>query len=354
MSSLNIQIMTATWHKHTLHFHQPATTSRNTLRIKESWFIQLSSPDQAEVVGVGECGLLKSLSYDDRPGYEAKLQEVCLHVDEYLEDLEKLKHWPSIRAGLEWALLDLQANGSKELFPSAFTREEAPIPINGLIWMGDQAQMRAQIGPKLESGFHTIKLKVGAIDFEEELALIRLIRKDFGPDQITLRLDANGAFSGKDPLEKLKIYSDFHIHSIEQPIRAGNWEEMAALCEQSPIPIALDEELIGIVEPEQQKKLMSVIQPPFIILKPSFVGGFAASQRWIDLARAQGADWWATSALESNIGLNAIAQWTYLQDNPLPQGLGTGQLFSNNISSPLEVKRGNLHYRKDVEWGPLP
>ncbi|MEM7371112.1 MAG: o-succinylbenzoate synthase [Bacteroidota bacterium] len=346
--------MTATWHRYPLHFYQPATTSRNTLRIKESWFIRLSHPHQPDVVGIGECGLLKTLSYDDRPGYEAKLQEVCLHVDQYLEQLDLLNQWPSIRAGLEMASLDLKAQGSRELFPSDFTQNEAPIPINGLIWMGDQAHMRSQIGPKLEAGFHTIKLKVGAIDFEKELELIRLIRKDFGPDQITLRLDANGAFSNKDPLEKLKIYSDFHIHSIEQPIRAGHWEEMAALCEASPIPIALDEELIGVVEADQQKRLLSVIRPPYIILKPSFLGGFAASQGWIDLATAQGADWWATSALESNIGLNAIAQWTYTLNNPLPQGLGTGQLFSNNIPSPLEVRHGKLYYRQDGMWGSLP
>jgi o-succinylbenzoate synthase len=346
--------MQASWHKYVLHFYSPAKTSRNTLRTKESWFLKLWNPENPEQFGLGECGLLKSLSYDDRPDYEAKLAEVCANLTHYLENLEALAHWPSIRFGLEMAQRDWEQKGSRNVFPSAFTEGKAAIPINGLVWMGDQTYMRQQIREKLAAGFDTIKLKVGAIDFEEELALIRLIRQEFGPADITLRLDANGAFSGKNPLEKLKIYSQYHIHSIEQPIRAGQWEEMAALCEASPVPIALDEELIGLVDPAEQKKMLETIRPPFVILKPSFVGGWAASEQWIQQATAVGADWWATSALESNVGLSAIAQWTYEQHNPLPQGLGTGQLYTNNLPSPLEVAGGHLHYRPEEGWAAFP
>lgn len=346
--------MNATWHKHTLDFYVPAKTSRNTLQQKESWFLRLSDPGATDRAVWGECGLLKSLSYDDRPGYEAKLTEVCENLAAYVADLEQLKHWPSIRFGLEMALKDWEREGDRIYFPSDFTTGTTAIPINGLIWMGDQAYMKQQIEEKLQQGFDTIKLKVGAIDFEEELALIQRVRQEFGPEVITLRLDANGAFSGKDPLEKLKIYSDYHIHSIEQPIKAGNWEEMAALCEASPVPIALDEELIGVVDEAEQQRLLETIRPPFIILKPSFVGGWAASERWVALAQSVGADWWATSALESNLGLNAIAQWTFLQDNPLPQGLGTGKLYTNNLDSPLEVADGQIHFRPEQEWGVMP
>lgn len=336
--------------KYILQFKSPAKTSRNTLREKESWLLILQDSSNPSFKGIGECAILRSLSYDDRPDYIEKLEEVCTKINTYAENPALLKDWPSIRFGLEIALKDLAAKGSKILFPSDFTEKEAPISINGLIWMGEKDYMFEQIKAKIEAGFSTIKLKVGAIDFEEELSLIQYIRSQFSAADITLRLDANGAFSGRNPLEILKIYSEYDIHSIEQPIRQGNWEEMAALCAASPLDIALDEELIGVNDWEDKKKLLETIQPPYIILKPSLTGGFQASNEWIQLAEKMQIKWWATSALESNIGLNAIAQWTYGFGNPLPQGLGTGQLYTNNIDSPLEVKEGGIYYQQGIGW----
>lgn len=248
------------------------------------------------------------------------------------------------------AFKSLKSNSPYELFPSKFTKSQASIPINGLIWMGDKAFMKQQIQDKLSAGFQCIKMKIGAIDFETELELLKTIRNEFSSEVIELRVDANGAFTPKNALEKLKRLSDYQLHSIEQPIKQGQLLEMAKLCEETPLPIALDEELIGVFSVAKRKKMLQTIKPQYIILKPSLIGGIHNSNNWILLAKQQKIGWWITSALESNIGLNAIAQYTYTKQNPLPQGLGTGGLFTNNFDAPLQVKNGTLHYNKTLNW----
>lgn len=340
--------MKASYHKHILEFKRPSGTSRGVLTTKETWFIILR--DNAKV-GVGECGILRTLSIDDRPNYEEKLKWVCDNIHLELQALlAELIEWPSIQFGLEQAFLSLASKNPFLLFPSEFTNSQEAININGLIWMGDENFMKSQIREKLETGFDCIKMKIGAIDFETELSLLRSIRKEFSPSDIELRVDANGAFTPNSALEKLNQLSEFHIHSIEQPIKQGQLHEMALLCEQTPLPIALDEELIGVFDEENKTKLLQTINPQYIILKPSLVGGYKGSKEWIDLATENNIGWWITSALESNIGLNAIAQWTYTLGSSMPQGLGTGSLFTNNFESPLEVKNGYLHFNKSMNW----
>ena len=262
----------------------------------------------------------------------------------------ELVEFPSIQIGLEMAFKSLESKDGFNLFPSQFIQNEAPISINGLIWMGDKAFMKQQIKDKLEAGFSCIKLKIGAIDFSSEIELLKSIRQEFSVNDIELRVDANGAFSPQEALEKLKRLSQFDLHSIEQPIKQGQWNDMAKLCESTPLPIALDEELIGVFSEEKKKEMLSLINPQYIILKPTLVGGFRGSEQWIDLAEQQDVKWWVTSALESNIGLNAIAQWTYTLNSKLPQGLGTGSLFTNNFDSPLVVKNGTLQYNNNRDW----
>ncbi|NND88071.1 MAG: o-succinylbenzoate synthase, partial [Flavobacteriaceae bacterium] len=310
--------MKARYKKHVLNFKQPGGTSRGILKTKETWFIIISNGAHW---GIGECGLLRGLSMDDLPEYEEKLQWVCNHIDQGLPQLyAQLSAFPSIQFGLEMAFASLSAKDPFVLMPSAFTKGEARIPINGLVWMGDAAFMKQQISEKIEAGFSCIKMKIGAIDFETELSLIKGIRSQFSPSDIELRVDANGAFHPDQALEKLNRLAEYDLHSIEQPIAVRQWKAMAQLCEKSPIPIALDEELIGITSIEERLAMLQEVRPPFIILKPSFIGGFRGSDEWIEAAQSINADWWITSALESNIGLNAIAQYTYLKKNPLPQG----------------------------------
>jgi L-alanine-DL-glutamate epimerase-like enolase superfamily enzyme len=248
------------------------------------------------------------------------------------------------------AFLDLLSDSSNVLFPSKFTSGKASIPINGLIWMGDEQFMKSQIRSKIDAGFDCLKIKIGAIDFDTELSLIKAIRKEYDVETIELRVDANGAFSPLEAMEKLKRLSDFNLHSIEQPIRQGQYDAMAELCAHAPLPIALDEELIGIHDVTKRGLLLQTINPQYIILKPTLVGGFSGSQSWIDLAEKQSVDWWITSALESNIGLNAIAQWTYQLNVNRPQGLGTGALYTNNIEAPLKIYNGRLIYAPSVKW----
>ncbi|MGZ2370009.1 o-succinylbenzoate synthase [Ancylomarina sp. YFZ004] len=334
-----------------LDFKRPSGTSRGILTKKEAWFVHVWDNKNPEVKGIGECSIIRGLSPDDRENYEDKIQEVCDNINQiesYLNN--ELIEWPSIYFGFEMALRDLANGGKRLLFNSDFTENEAKIPINGLVWMGDKAYMQEQVQEKIDTGFNCIKLKIGAINFQEELEIIKSIRAKFNPDQIEIRVDANGAFHPDEAMDKLKALSVFDIHSIEQPIKAGNWEAMAKLCKDTPLPIALDEELIGIYKLEDKIKMIKRIQPQYIILKPSLVGGFKGSQEWIDIAKAEGIPWWMTSALESNIGLNAIAQWAFTLNNPMPQGLGTGQLFTNNIESPLEVSMGYLIYDKSKKW----
>ncbi len=342
--------MKADYRKYILKFKVPGGTSRGVLTQKETWFLFL---EEKERLGIGECGLFRGLSCDDVPDYEEKLQWVCSHIDQG-EDalLDALRDYPSIQFGLEQAFRSLEAASPYELFPSAFTEDQQPIGINGLIWMGSTEYMEEQIRDKIDQGFRCLKLKIGALDFNTELELLAQIRKKFSPAALELRVDANGAFLPGEAVDKLQALAAFSLHSIEQPIKAGDPDLMAALCAKTPVPIALDEELIGITSVTTKAALLQTIKPQYIILKPSLVGGFSGSQEWINLAEQQGIKWWITSALESNIGLNAIAQWTYTLDVTMPQGLGTGGLFTNNIESPLVVEGGCLYYKQDHSWKP--
>lgn len=327
-----------------LHFKQPAGTSRGTYTTRKSWYLYLTSDEAPGRVGIGECAPLPKLSCDDLPDYELILADICRQTEQTgMPDTEALRPYPSILFGLETAFRHFRT-GSFSLWDTPFSRGEAGIPINGLIWMGDYKKMLEQIEMKMQTGFRCIKLKIGAINFEEELALLKHIRAHFSAKEIELRVDANGAFSPTDALDKLQRLSELDLHSIEQPIRAGQWEEMARLAAQTPLPIALDEELIGCNTVQGKKELLSAIRPQYIILKPSLHGGISGGQEWIEEAEKQHIGWWITSALESNIGLNAIAQWCATFDNPLPQGLGTGALFTDNVEMPLSIRKDCLWY----------
>ncbi len=340
--------MTATYRKYILNFKQASGTSRGVLKTKETWFLVLETEAKR---GVGECGLFRGLSIDDRPDYEEKLKWVCSNIYLGMDVLlEALIEFPSIQFGLEMAFKSIASESTFELFPSKFTQSLDSIPINGLIWMGDKAFMNRQIKDKIAKGFDCIKMKIGAIDFQTELDLIKSIREEFTSKDIEIRVDANGAFVVSEALEKLKRLSELDLHSIEQPIRQGHIEDMAQLCENTPLDIALDEELIGVFSVTKKKELLQMINPQYIILKPSLVGGFRGSDFWIDIAEKLEVDWWITSALESNVGLNAIAQYTYGKKSNLPQGLGTGALFTNNFASPLQVKNGTLQYDNLKSW----
>lgn len=328
--------------KHTLNFKRPSGTSRGVLISKETFFLVI---EQEEKKGIGECNLFRGLSADDVPDYEAKLQWVEQHL--YLGEealLKELVAFPSIQFGVEQAFRSVAASQWYELFPSDFTTGKDAIPINGLIWMGSPDFMKAQIKEKLAQGFRCIKMKIGAIDFEEEYRILKALRNEFSASDIEIRVDANGAFQATEALVYLERLAALQLHSIEQPIRAGQWEAMAELCEHPPLPIALDEELIGVFTSEEKQRLLREIQPQYIILKPSLIGGYRGSEEWITLAKTLGIGWWVTSALESNIGLNAIAQWTYTLHSPMPQGLGTGALYTNNLPFPLYVENGQLGF----------
>jgi len=340
--------MTANYHRYDLHFKQPSGTSRGILKTKETWFILIDAYGKQ---GLGECGLLRGLSIDDRPDYEAQLKWTCQNIHLGLEKLYAANvQFPSIQFGLEIAFKSLKSQNKFVMFPSDFTQGKASIPINGLIWMGSETFMKQQIQEKIEAGFRCIKMKIGAIDFDTEINLLKSIRKQFTSKDLELRVDANGAFSRDEALEKLKQLSELDLHSIEQPIIAGQFEAMAKLCAETPLPIALDEELIGVFSIQKKEALLQTIKPQYIILKPSFIGGYRGSKEWIDLAKKNQMGWWITSALESNVGLNAIAQWTFTLQNRLAQGLGTGSLFTNNFESPLQVKNATLRYDNNLNW----
>ncbi len=340
--------MNAFYQKYTLKFKSPSGTSRGILKTKETYFLIL---DLEGKKGYGECGLFRGLSIDDRPDYENKLKWVCDNIHFGLDALlEKLIDFPSIQFGLETAFRSFQSSHPFKLFPSKFTEGEDSIPINGLIWMGSKQFMKDQIKEKLKDGFKCIKMKIGAIDFETEIDLLKSIRKEYSSKEIEIRVDANGAFEVQNALDKLKTLSELDLHSIEQPIKQGQHEEMAMLCESTPLPIALDEELLGVFSVTEKQNLVQTIKPQYIILKPSLVGGFDGSDEWIEVAENQKIGWWITSALESNVGLNAIAQYIYLKKNKIPQGLGTGSLFTNNFDCPLKVKNGKLRHDNNLKW----
>ena len=340
--------MKATYQKYLLNFKRPSGTSRGVLNEKETWFIILEEKGKK---GIGECGILRGLSADDRPDYEEKLKWTCANIHLGKDQLwEVLLEFPSIQFGVEMAFQSLVSETPFLLFPSAFTQGKQNIDINGLVWMGEEQFMKQQIEEKLAQGFRCIKLKIGAIDFQKELDLLHFIRQNFDSNTIEIRVDANGAFDENIALHKLEQLAGYEIHSIEQPITKNHTDRMAELCKTTPIPIALDEELIGVFTWEEKEQILQKVRPQYIILKPSFVGGFRGTKEWIDLAEKYQIGWWITSALESNIGLNAIAQWTFLQQNVMPQGLGTGGLYTNNFYSPLEVADGQLLYNNALEW----
>ncbi len=333
--------MTAEYFRYLLEFKRPGGTSRGVLYEKETFILEIS---ENEKKGVGECAIFRGLSFDDRPDYKEKLQWLCENIDQDYEYLkEELKEFPSIWFGYEQAVLNLKY-GNNIYFPSEFTKGGIPIVINGLIWMGDIAFMEEQIQDKLDQGFHCIKLKIG-VNWNSEHEILKKLRQKFSENILELRVDANGGFDKNEAKNVLKQLNDLQIHSIEQPIKAGRWEDMAELCARSPTAIALDEELIGIIDINQKINLLDTVKPQYIILKPSLIGGFSGSDEWISLAEERNIGWWITSALESNIGLNAITQYTFTKKNPMPQGLGTGSLFVNNFESNLDL-RGELLYFK--------
>ncbi|MFK8038306.1 MAG: o-succinylbenzoate synthase [Crocinitomicaceae bacterium] len=324
--------------KITLNFKQSSGTSRGVLTTKDSWIISLWRTDSPGIIGKGEASIIKTLSPDWSDIYEVQLQEVTMKINDYIDNIATLHQFPSIQFALETAKLDLDNGGYYQIFKTKTKK----IPINGLVWMGTEDFMMNQLKEKIELGFRCIKMKIGAIDFESELSLLKFIRSKYSKHDMTIRVDANGAFSFEEALDKLDVLTKYDIHSIEQPIMAGQLDEMAKLCSSTPLPIALDEELIGVQNSRDKKKLLQTINPQYIILKPSLIGGISGTDEWIEIAEALGIDWWITSALESNVGLNAIAQYTATKNNLLPQGLGTGSLYTNNIEPFLEVKDGFL------------
>ncbi len=340
--------MLASYKKYILNFKRPSGTSRGMLTEKETWFLILEENGKT---GIGECGILRTLSIDDRPDYEEKLKWVCENIHLGKDKLwDELIEFPSIQFGVEMAFLSLASKTPFELFPSTFTEGIESMEINGLVWMGEQAFMKQQIEEKLAQGFRCIKLKIGAIDFQKELELLRFIRQNFDEKTIEIRVDANGAFSLNEALSKLMQLSDYKLHSIEQPIQKNNTDNMSELCKSTPFPIALDEELIGVFGIDNKEQLLVKIRPQYIILKPSLVGGFKGTLEWISIAEKLNIGWWITSALESNIGLNAITQFTFTLKNPMPQGLGTGGLYTNNFDCPLYIENGRIHYNPKSNW----
>lgn len=346
---------------HLLKFRFEAGTSRGAFTEKETWFIKAYSENESKAFGLGEASPLKGLSEDYSADYQEVLSNTLKQFEalEFPEDQTKIldflaervpAHLPSIRFGLETALLDLIHGGIHKIVDTDFYSGSYRMPINGLIWMGDEAFMQRQIEEKLKAGFNTIKMKVGAINFDQELELLEGIRKEYSANDITLRVDANGAFTLEDAADKLEQLAALEIHSIEQPIKAGQHEAMAELCAMDILPIALDEELIGVHDYNAKEALLKSIKPQYIILKPSLVGGMRSCQEWIDIAESLSIGWWMTSMLESNVGLNAIAQFTSQYKPTLPQGLGTGQLYHNNIDSPLEIRKGELLYNAPKGW----
>ncbi|MGI4872743.1 MAG: o-succinylbenzoate synthase [Janthinobacterium lividum] len=352
-------MLALTYQRRTLHFNFPARTSRGALTEHVVYYLGLHDTRRPEVIGWGEAAPLAGLSPDYNQDFETQVQQLCERLSHArLPELTPAQaaewvpaHLPALRFALETAALDLATGGRHQLYHNAFSQGQAGIPINGLVWMGDAAFMREQIRQKLAAGYSCLKLKIGSLDFATELALLAEIRAEAGPDKLVLRVDANGAFAPAEALGKLDQLARFDIHSIEQPLAAGNWPALAQVCRQSPIPVALDEELIGITDPARQQELVAELQPAYLVLKPTLLGGHAATRRWISLARQHGLGWWITSALESNIGLNAVAQLTGEHEVAgFAQGLGTGQLYHQNVAAPLHIWAGYLHYEPAGEW----
>jgi o-succinylbenzoate synthase len=357
-----MQITSASIQHHTLQFRFEAGTSRGTLKEKDTWYLKLFSDNH--LIGIGEAGPLKGLSIEPLDQMEIELERVCeqligMQIPESMEIAFEIAQdvspdgFPSIRFAVETALLDVMHGGKKLIFDTPFYWGKERIPINGLIWMGSEEFMQQQIHEKMVSGFDCIKMKIGAIDFETELKLLKSIRAQYSPNEITLRVDANGAFAPEEVISKLTQLAALDLHSIEQPIKAGQIKEMTKLCDATPLPIALDEELIGVNAYEDKLKLLKQIQPQYIILKPSLIGGIKSTLEWIKIAELMNTGWWMTSMLESNIGLNAICQLASYLKVKMPQGLGTGQLYHNNIASPISIDNGETFYDVEKEWEKL-
>lgn len=338
-------------HPYVLNFIQPGGTSRGVMTHKKSWIIELTD-EETNKKGWGECSIIENLSpdYQNDLAYEKNIQLFLSEISADSINKDLLSLFPSIQFGIETALKSLVSPTPFLLYENDFSLGKEGITINGLIWMGKIDFMKSQIETKLASGSQCLKLKIGAKNLDDELSLLKSIRKTYSSEQLEIRVDANGAFYYDNALAILEKLSKFEIHSIEQPIHAGNWKQMASLCSETPLPIALDEELIGITEKKMKSELLQEIKPHYIILKPSLVGGFTGTSEWIELAKNQNIPWWVTSALESNIGLNAIAQYTASHNTTIPQGLGTGSLYDNNITSPLKVIGDKLHYQVTNNW----
>ena len=350
--------MQGSYIRHRLKFSFKAGTSRGVLEEKLVYIIKITDSDN-RLYGLGECAPMAGLSIDDFDTIEEKLDECMVRLADKMRpksptEIYRLseelagRDYPAIRFGLEMALLDLLHGGKRLLFRNSFYLARAPIPINGLIWMGSEQHMMKQGKEKINARFRCIKMKVGVIHFNMELHVLETLRAGFKEADLTLRVDANGAFPVVDALDYLKKLAPLGIHSIEQPIKPGNKTDMARLCRNAPVPVALDEELIGMSS--DKKNLLSAIRPQYIVLKPSLLGGFMETLEWIKLANEMNIGWWITSALESNVGLNAIAQFTSEVDNGMVHGLGTGGLFTNNIASPLKIVEGNLLYLDKNSW----
>jgi o-succinylbenzoate synthase len=341
--------------KHVLEFSFAAGTSRGVLHEKPSWLIKLSDTSNPNIVGYGECSIIPGLSVESVDEVEAAFNKIVeKSANGFFDQAHDFTHLPSIRFGIETAIGDLHKGGHHIIYPSAFTQGDVGIPINGLIWMGNVQFMNEQIARKIESGFTCLKMKIGAINFKDEVAVLNEIRKNFPADILELRVDANGAFDATNVFDRLDTLHKYHLHSIEQPVKAGQWDLMSRVCANSPFPVALDEELIGMFNCQKMNEMLTYIKPQYIILKPGLIGGFEVCDQWISLANSYKIGWWITSALEGNIGLNAIAQYTFSKCVSMPQGLGTGQLFTNNIASPLSIINGSLYYLPNQPWGQFP
>ena len=341
-------MLKADFTSHTLIFKNPSGTSRGVLNSKPSWFLRVWNDNNPNIYGVGECAPIKGLSIDPIDKIDKKLIQICDNIND-LESVN-INQFPCIQFGIETALKDLKNGGRKIIFNNSFSKSESKIKINGLIWMDDKEAMLNSIRLKIKNGFKCLKLKIGAIDFSDELSLLAFIRKEFNSSELEIRVDANGAFNKENALLKLNYLAKFDIHSIEQPIKPNQFSTMNKLCNESPIPVALDEELIGTINNQKKEALLDTISPKYIVLKPSLLGGLDSTKAWIKLAEKRKIKWWVTSALESNIGLNAIAQFTAEFDNKLPQGLGTGQIYNNNIPSFLELKADEIYINDKLKW----
>lgn len=333
-----------------LIFSRPARTSRNVMNTRKVWYLFVSSPENPAVSGIGECAPLEGLSAEKEADVRNVLQQLCTGSIPVSPLAPELIAFPSVRFAVETALLDLANGGRRILFPEFSQNMSKVIPINGLVWMNDAGKMLQEALQKIDNGYACIKLKIGGLPFEDELFVLNELRKKYHPSLLQIRLDANGAFSPGIVMERLRKLVEFSIHSIEQPVRRGQWETMAEVCAVSPIPVALDEELIGIHHKDEMGRMLELIKPQYIILKPSLHGGFMGMDQWIASADNSGIRWWVTSALESNIGLNAIAQWVSRKGDLIPQGLGTGGLYTNNVQSPWTADAGYLKFTDADNW----